>query len=139
MKIRLTKSALASLAVATFALHHVTAAGLFGRPASSSSPSWGRSRLTSSSVETVVSLSQRKSLHEIRGGSTQVAEEGEAVDEAEQLYLPGLLDTSVVRSNTVRHASSPTVVVEPKNHFKLLTPCFRHGMHNVGYNRQIRL
>ena len=113
--IRLTKAALASLAVATFALHDVTAAGIFGRPSVlSTSSTWGqrrggRSSLSSSSVETQVEVSQRKSLHEIRGGATKVEEEDE-VAEPETLYLPGLLDTSVVRSNTVRHSSLRAVV-----------------------------
>lgn len=78
-------------------------------------------------------------MHEIRGGSTQVAEEEEAVDEAEQLYLPGLLDTSVVRSNTVRHASSPTFVVEPKNHYNSLSLVCVMVCTKLGYNGQVRL
>ena len=103
MMIRLTKGALASLAVATFALHHVTAAGIFGAPPSASSVlSWGRHRSSGFSVEPSA-LSQRRALHEIRGGATKAEEGEEATDEPETLYLPGLLDTSVVRSNTVRH------------------------------------
>ena len=76
---------------------------LFGRPILSTRPTWGRTSPTS--VVSTAALSQRKSLHEIRGGSTEAVEgEEQATVEVEQLYLPGLLDASVVRSHTVRHS-----------------------------------
>ena len=107
--IRLTKSALASLIAATLALQQVSAAGIFGRPSALSR--WGG---RSSSVgEKSLLLSQRTSLYEVRGGSTEVEEQG-TVD-AEQLYLPGLLDASVVRSNSVRTSVSMLITCYQSN------------------------
>lgn len=100
---RLFKTTLGSFIVATVVLHQVSAAGLFGRPSSVLSRWGGERRSAFVQQETAVS-SPRQSLHDIRGGSTAMENEEVTVD-AEQLYLPGLLDASVVRSNSVRHPS----------------------------------
>eukprot|EP00977_Amphora_coffeiformis_P024608 scaffold16412_cov171-Amphora_coffeaeformis.AAC.5 len=97
---RLVKTTLGSLVVATVAVQQVSSAGLFGRPSVLSR--WGE-RSTFVQQEKTLSLSQRLSLREIRGGATEVEEES---DKPEQLYLPGLLDASVVRSNSATTAKS---------------------------------
>lgn len=106
MMIRLTKATLVSLVVATFASYHVGATGFFGRPSkiASSPSSWGRRirhEWSTQATTRATLLSPRALANEIRGGSTTAEEEVTVA--AEQLYLPGLLETSVVRSNTVRH------------------------------------
>jgi hypothetical protein len=74
------------------------AAGIFGGRISVL-PRWGSTRVV---VETAASLSPRNSL-ELRGGSTAAAvDEDEGPEEFEQLYLPGLLAASIVRSKEVR-------------------------------------
>jgi len=87
------------LVVTAIAVQQVSAAtGLFGRPSSFLSR-WGEG--STFVQEKMLRLSQRLPLHEIRGGSAEVDEEDS--DKPEQLYLPGLLDASVVRSNSVSH------------------------------------
>ena len=88
---RHTMMAIKTAVVALFAFHNVSA-GIFGRPAVVSR--WGGSSSLSKHPWT-----------EIRGGSTTTEEEQQQPEvsvDASELYLPGLLTASVVRTNSVR-------------------------------------
>lgn len=113
MTIGLCRSTIGSLLLATAAVQQVAAAGIFGRPAIL--PRWGSAgdrldRTTTITSDLLVAQEKKKarSILDIRGGETAAVAEEEIVDEPQVLYLPGLLDAVVVRSNAVRRRRFPT-------------------------------
>ena len=64
--------------------------------------------LVSSKTLSSTSLENENPLLTARGGATKPAPEDEAAEEeeAKELYLPGLLETAIVRSDMVRNSAS---------------------------------